>query len=706
MLSATAGLIALKPKPKPKQFARIKNPFSGEIVPIEISGKEPTPDEFNAAMAAFKAQGGAYDPTTGSTLSQGYSPNPSKGTVKPGARDEASEMVWSGDPKVGWVSRTIYNAHYTGGKGLTVFEAPKVVEGNQNVRRKVQESIGQFTGYEGVGGTIGTTVESVANPLAYAEAVASGDPLSQLTLGAGGLVGLARRGVPKELPISKAEQASKRAALKTFKPKEKLSVPKPTETKGGIAKLATKKPKAPQKALPASTTRVVEPTPESIWMVKARERLNKLEQSANPQLKAEANGLRRALQSGKPPEGFLEKIGQKPKEPQFTQSGLPKGVKTREAVGKAGPVTLPKEPQFVGTVKGGEYKGKLGPQPEISVTTTAKPGPKPPKQVRTPETGTQGPQRASTKPPVAKTELDDLDNYAGIRMLPDDVKASAKERVQKTGIRRSQRESVTDYQTRLKNMGLTSKESADPANRGTLTPDQVDYLGHMYDSVDQAAKKAASEVDSLTKAGAAAEDIAKAQVKADTLDQQAVDILTGFTHGKSSVARSLRMTQEIQKGTMDLSGAISWAAKKMGVPKLPKNDTDKIRTAYDKMQAHLADANAHNAEAFATAMTQESKNIFKARRDAAWTRIKEKTSVAGSGIDPTILVDYADIGASYLAEGTYEFGKFSVRLAKEVQDNLKVRLNQSQIREIYNRPWSKAKREIMKGHEYGKSVAE
>lgn len=65
------------------------------------------------------------------------------------------------------------------------------------------------------------------------------------------------------------------------------------------------------------------------------------------------------------------------------------------------------------------------------------------------------------------------------------------------------------------------------------------------------------------------------------------------------------------------------------------------------------------------------------RADAARARLREKLMRASSGVDPTIIVDLAEIGAAKIAQGTVDFSRWSAEMVSEFGQGISVFLGEA-----------------------------
>lgn len=316
--------------------------------------------------------------------------------------------------------------------------------------------------------------------------------------------------------------------------------------------------------------------------------------------------------------------------------------------------------------------------------------------------GTVQPPKATPPKTTPKVEASGtatkaaIDGLPGVRNLPDKIKAEAMSRAEKSGIEKQGAMTRGEYAGMLQDMGIDSAQAAKLAHKKTLSPQEVNYLGHLYDATDKAAKEAGKVLKNLQDGGASQELIAQAQRKFDELDQQATDVLMGFTHGSSDMGRGLRMLQELEGGVLDLSKIVRRIERGGAGPK----DIAKVKSAYEKYQEAVAAAQRSPS----VTVTQEIQTKLQIRADAAMERFKSKRSVASSGIDPTMMYDLADWGASKLAIKAIDIGEFTKHLIAEIEPHLGLRFTRAQAAEIYNRSWKRLKQEAFAGSEYGPDI--
>lgn len=204
----------------------------------------------------------------------------------------------------------------------------------------------------------------------------------------------------------------------------------------------------------------------------------------------------------------------------------------------------------------------------------------------------KGETRYSVRNPAddARREIRDLERgLPGIRNLPAEVREAAEEYAADHGVERQGRMSVDEYRQTLEAMGMPSDDAVKLAKKGQKSGTQVVYLGHAYNSLDEALQKAYND---LAQGKATlnprvpddAKRLADLEAQTQLLERQIVEVMRGFTHGSSELGRALRMHQELSRNLVDLSGLIRTAEKVRGRDLSP-SETLQLKTAFEAFDA-------------------------------------------------------------------------------------------------------------------------
>lgn len=361
------------------------------------------------------------------------------------------------------------------------------------------------------------------------------------------------------------------------------------------------------------------------------------------------------------------------------------------------------EPPPAGQTSPGAAPGpETGAQP-TETPTSAPAGPEAPPVIAPPLIG--GPVEGAAAPAVDPA-IAAMDELPGVRNLPGAMKAAAMDAAQKAGVTQKAGQTVAEYQQALQKMGMDSAKAARIAEKGKLTPEQVNYLGNLIPHVADARDAALEQVQKLTEAGASPEAIAKAQQTADTLADQHTQILQSFTGGSSDIGRGLRMLQELSRGVLDLSGVVKEIEKKTG----SKVATKTVQALEKKLSA-LRDAQASAAAEKLPkppegAVTEPSKSGYGAANtivdqdayEAAKAAWKKKTlGRAGAGIPLDALPDLVKMGAYHVEAGVRSFADWSKAFQGDVGEGT---YTDRQLKDVYRQSLETVAKKTMSGSQF------
>lgn len=209
---------------------------------------------------------------------------------------------------------------------------------------------------------------------------------------------------------------------------------------------------------------------------------------------------------------------------------------------------------------------------------------------------------------------------------------------------------------------------------------------------------------------------------------EAVTKSTGTESGRSLAARKMMMNEDFSLAALELEKRAANGGKPLadtpeGVAieraKL-KKIADDYKAANDALEKHLAERDTKLSEMEAQrAIDQIAKEKptnpyiisvaerivagLDKRADAARVRLRQKMGRTSSGVDPTILADLAEIGASHIGHVGLDFAKWSARMIEDVGDWTKPHLqtvwesSQKMIdAQAESMPQSKANKESVK----------
>lgn len=106
--------------------------------------------------------------------------------------------------------------------------------------------------------------------------------------------------------------------------------------------------------------------------------------------------------------------------------------------------------------------------------------------------------------------------------------------------------------------------------------------------------------------------------------------------------------------------------------RLSKSESD---AAIAKIKAEAA-SSTHKINPIILDTARKIVSNLDKRADAARLRIKERLSRTSAGVDPTLLLDLAEVGASHLAHAALDLGEWSVKMVSEFGDFIKPHLDE------------------------------
>lgn len=179
-----------------------------------------------------------------------------------------------------------------------------------------------------------------------------------------------------------------------------------------------------------------------------------------------------------------------------------------------------------------------------------------------------------------------------------------------------------------------------------------------------------------------------ARISDQLLDLYNVGKRVGTETGRGLNARKMMAYEDFSLASMELekrsaNGGRELTTDERAEIKTLHDKIDKLQKAYDEHTAATQDRIRQletdkalaEAKAGASKETIHPKIIEAARKivgkidkraDVARGRLKDRLSRVSSGVDPTILVDLAEIGASHLAHGALDFAEWSIKMAGDL----------------------------------------
>lgn len=189
------------------------------------------------------------------------------------------------------------------------------------------------------------------------------------------------------------------------------------------------------------------------------------------------------------------------------------------------------------------------------------------------------------------------------------------------------------------------------------------------------------------------EKLRVAQLSDQLLDTYNIGKRAGTETGRGLNARKMMAYEDFTLAKMELEKRAANGGRPLSDAERAEmtalhNKINELQKAYDEHRAATEDRirQLETDKALAEAKAQAAKPEFHPkiidaakkivgkldqRADAARKRLREKfsrTSMAAGAVDPTILLDLADIGASHLGHGIVNFAEWSVKMAQDLGD--------------------------------------
>jgi len=190
-------------------------------------------------------------------------------------------------------------------------------------------------------------------------------------------------------------------------------------------------------------------------------------------------------------------------------------------------------------------------------------------------------------------------------------------------------------------------------------------------------QKIQDKIKDATPEDAAELKIREAKLSDDLLDLYNINKTSGTETGRGLNARKIMANEDYSLSRMEtrLRSAKRGDNKlsdseKTDIKKIAKN-IEKTRKAMEGYDESIAkDSTAPKYSDYVIGIAEKIVSALDKRADAARQRIKEKSGRLSAGIDPTLLADYAEIGASHIAHIGLDFAKWSKAMTDEFGDKI------------------------------------
>lgn len=214
---------------------------------------------------------------------------------------------------------------------------------------------------------------------------------------------------------------------------------------------------------------------------------------------------------------------------------------------------------------------------------------------------------------------------------------------------------------------------------------------------DQAAKTLNEAVDSNNIDAQAEARLALARASDELYDVDLASRKAGTETGRGLNARRMMANEDYTLAALETRKRAANGGRQL--TDAERTQLQKVANAYkaqsDELEAHLAarenelaamktraelaEAKVEQARPFIEKAEKFVEQVDK-RAEAARERIKARGNVFAAGLDPLVLKDFADIGASHIAHLGLDFAKFSDAMIKEFGEKIKPHLD-----EIWNK---------------------
>lgn len=207
--------------------------------------------------------------------------------------------------------------------------------------------------------------------------------------------------------------------------------------------------------------------------------------------------------------------------------------------------------------------------------------------------------------------------------------------------------------------------------------------------------------NALVESGNKGESNPEAQIRRAILSdslQQLYDVgkRSGTETGRGLNARKMLLNEDYSLAKMEVNKRAAVGGRPLTVPEQAELQAahDKIAATQKALDEHIAATKDSVSKAEVDRLINEAKgkssNIHPSildaakrivdtldkRADSARARLKERLARTSAGIDPTILKDLAEVGASHLAHAALDFTEWSAKMVGEFGDIIKPHLDE------------------------------
>lgn len=193
----------------------------------------------------------------------------------------------------------------------------------------------------------------------------------------------------------------------------------------------------------------------------------------------------------------------------------------------------------------------------------------------------------------------------------------------------------------------------------------------------------ATESRDAVETAAARIRLAPIQDALDELDR--VTVAAGTAAGRGLNARRMMANADFSLAALELKTRAANGGRALSDKEFSdlKKVADDYKAKADLLEKHLADRNAVIAKMETnwpnSRVITAAENLVKkldVRAEAARTRLAKRGTVLTTGLDPLVLKDLAEIGASHIATAGLDFAKWTAKMVEEFGDKVKPHLDQ------------------------------
>ena len=180
----------------------------------------------------------------------------------------------------------------------------------------------------------------------------------------------------------------------------------------------------------------------------------------------------------------------------------------------------------------------------------------------------------------------------------------------------------------------------------------------------------------------------EARARVAQLSDELQDVYSAGKQSGTETARGLNARKMLAKEDYSLASLEMKKRAINGGRQLTDDERVQLQELHDKVEAtqkafddyvqrhDIAKLNAETAKELnihpqVVSFAERFVSTLDRRADAARTRLRAKLQNVGAGVDPTILKDLAEIGASHLAHGVVDFAEWSSKMVSDLGDKVR-----------------------------------